>query len=55
VKKGSQAPIIVTFDGPDDPSNPQNWPVRIFEQIKSDPSTNDALLTSSGRKSPPTP
>lgn len=30
-KKGAQAPIIVTFDGPDDPLNPQNWPVCILE------------------------
>jgi hypothetical protein len=27
-KEATQAPIVVAFDGPDDPLNPQNWPVR---------------------------
>jgi hypothetical protein len=45
--------ITVTFDGPYDPLNPQNWLVRNPEQIP-DPTTN-AFFVSSGRKSPPTP
>ena len=35
-KKAAQEPIIVMFDGPDNPLNPQDCPVRIPEQ-NSDP------------------
>jgi hypothetical protein len=46
--------ITITFDGPDDPLNPQNWPVRDLETTFTVTSTN-SLRISSGRKSPPTP
>jgi len=52
-KEATQVPIMVAFDGPDDPLNPQNWPVKcISPEVEA--STKPSCV-SSGRRSQQTP